>query len=47
MPGLMDILNSVAKEWKKNKEKIVSSSESILSQLDSSFQCRKNRDSIK
>ena len=33
MPGLMDILKSVTNEWKKNKEKIVSSSEKILSAI--------------
>ena len=38
MPGLMDILFSVAKEWKDNRNKIISSSENILSQLDTFFE---------
>ncbi|GAA0076445.1 thioredoxin domain-containing protein [Clostridium sp. CTA-5] len=37
MPGLMDILTAVSTEWEKNREKIVSSSESILSELDRYF----------
>lgn len=38
MPGLMDILFSVAKEWKDNRNKIISSSKNILSQLDTFFE---------
>lgn len=41
MPGLMDILKSVSSEWEKNKEKIVSSSEKILSQLAVHFNAEK------
>ncbi len=38
MPGLMDVLNSVIKQWKENKNKIVSSSEGILSELSKYFE---------
>ncbi len=38
MPGLMDVLNSVIKQWKENKNKIVSSSEGILSELTKYFE---------
>ncbi len=38
MPGLIDVLNSVIKQWKENKNKIVSSSEGILSELTKYFE---------
>lgn len=38
MPGLMDVLNSVIKQWKENKNKIVSSSDGILSELTKYFE---------
>ncbi|BCZ47147.1 thioredoxin domain-containing protein [Clostridium gelidum] len=33
MPGIIDILNSIITHWKDNKDKLISSSESILSEL--------------
>jgi len=41
MPGLMDILKSVKYEWSENKDKIISSSEKILSQLEVHFNSEK------
>lgn len=38
MPGIIDILFSVSKEWRDNKNKIISSSKNILSQLDTFFE---------
>lgn len=38
VPGLMDILFSVSKEWRDNRNKIMSSSENILSQLSTFFE---------
>lgn len=36
-PGIIEILNSVVKQWKDNKENLISSSEDILSELDKYF----------
>ncbi len=38
MPGLIDILYSVITNWKDNRNKIISSSESILSELDKYYE---------
>lgn len=38
MPGLMDILNSINKQWKDNKDKLISSGDSILSELGGYFE---------
>ncbi|MBE6089062.1 MAG: thioredoxin domain-containing protein [Clostridium beijerinckii] len=37
MPGLIDILNSINKQWKDNKDKLISSGDSILSELGGYF----------
>jgi len=46
MPGLMNILNSVIKQWKDNKNKLVSSSEGILSELDKYFEGDNNEEKL-
>lgn len=38
LPGLMDILNSVTKQWRDSKSKLVASSEGILSELSRHFE---------
>lgn len=38
MPGLMEILNSVTKQWRDSKSKLVASSEGILSELSRHFE---------
>jgi uncharacterized protein YyaL (SSP411 family) len=42
MPGLTDILNSVIKQWKDNKGKLIKSSEGILSELGKYFEGETN-----
>lgn len=43
MPGLMDILNSVAKQWEENRNKIISSSENILAEMSQYFEGEINK----
>ncbi|SFC15916.1 hypothetical protein SAMN05421842_10184 [Clostridium uliginosum] len=38
MPGLIDILYSISTHWEDNKSKLISSSESILSELDKYYE---------
>lgn len=42
MPGLTDILNSVIKQWKESKGKLIKSSEGILSELGKYFEGESN-----
>jgi len=42
MPGLTDILYSIITHWKNNKNKLISSSESILSEIDKYYEGESN-----
>lgn len=43
MPGFIDILTSVTKQWNENKSKLISSSEGILSELTKNLEGENNK----